>query len=88
VHTLVLPKGYGRPAYWGATNSLKVMSGAGARKIITNVPEYNTIALRFAQKCGMTIEGINRLSFLKNGKLCNQIVLGITEGEIKCLSQH
>ncbi|PXX41660.1 GNAT family N-acetyltransferase [Undibacterium pigrum] len=88
MHTCLLPR------IWGAkaNDSVKLLSEylfhqLGVRKVITNVPAYNKLALRFAKTNGMKIEGINRESYLKDGKLIDQIMLGMTRKEWICQSQ-
>jgi len=56
-------------------------------KIITHVPEFNKAAFRLALACGLKMEGIDRSSFLKSGKLYNQYFLGLTKEEWKCQQQ-
>jgi RimJ/RimL family protein N-acetyltransferase len=85
VHTCLLPRVWGRPASQAAQLLLAYAFGTvGARKVITHVPAYNRLALRFAKAAGMTQEGVNRASFLKDGALLDQIMLGITEKEWPC----
>lgn len=84
VHTCLLPRAWGQPAAQAAQLLLAYAFGIGARKVITHVPSYNRLALRFAKAAGMTQEGVNRASFAKNGELLDQIMLGITEKEWLC----
>ena len=56
------------------------------KKLITYVPSFNKKALRFAKFSGMKEEGIITKSFLREGVLVDQILLGI-EKEIVC-QQH
>jgi len=48
-------------------------------RIITNVPTFNRAALAFAKRAGMKEYGVNEKSFLKNGVLYDQILLGISK---------
>ena len=43
-----------------------------------NVPRDNRVAYHFALAAGMNVYGQNECSFLKNGKLHDQICLGIS----------
>ena len=52
-------------------------------KVIAQVPFLYTNVKDFCLKNGFQIEGVNRLSHKKNGKLINQWLLGITREEIK-----
>lgn len=87
MHTCLLPRIWGR----GAANAAQMLlawafNETACQKMTTAVPAYNRAALRFARAGGMTQEGINRASFLRNGALIDQIMLGITKKEWAC--QH
>lgn len=85
VHTCLLPRTWGAQAAEAAQMLLRwAFEETNCQKMITNVPAYNRLALRFAKESGMTQEGVNRASFLKNGKLEDQIMLGITKKEWLC----
>jgi RimJ/RimL family protein N-acetyltransferase len=87
VHTCVLPQFWGPPAVRAARAGLRWMvDHTPCRKVITFVPAGNKAALHFARRVGMTDEGINRASFLQEGRLIDQTLLGITGDEI-CLLQ-
>lgn len=86
VHTCLLPRVWGDRAVEAAKACRAWMfQNTGCRKLITNVPAYNVLALRFAKRCGFKPEGVNRASFLKNGELQDQHVLGLTKEEWQCL---
>ena len=89
VHTCMLPRTWGAQARQ-ATHLCRawMFQNTPCRKLITNVPAYNLLALRFAKRCGMTLEGINRKSYLKNGELMDQHVLGLTKEEWQCQQQQ
>jgi hypothetical protein len=50
-------------------------------KMIAAIPECCKDVYQYTIKFGFINEGINRLSIKKNGKLVNQIMLGITKSE-------
>lgn len=50
-------------------------------KVIAQFPSYRKEIKLYALKCGFKVEGINRKSFLKDGKYLDQIMVGITRGE-------
>ena len=79
VHTVLLPSA------WGPTGQLAacllpawIWANTPCRRIVTNVPTTNRLALHFALKAGMRMYGVNEASYLKNGVLYDQICLGIT----------
>lgn len=82
IHVCLLPRLWGAQARragelcfeWAFTNT-------PCRKLIANIPEDNLMALRFAQRCGFSHEGVNRDSFLKGGKLLDQCALGLTKAD-------
>ena len=85
VHTCLLPRIWGQAATVAASLCKAwVFGNTDCEKIITHVPAYNQTALRFALRCGMKREGTNRASYLKDGKLMDQHLLGITKQEWKC----
>jgi len=83
VHTCLLENARGKRAYeavkmapaWAWENL------PGARRLITEVPVYNRPALIFALKAGMEKYGVNPKSYLKDGKLHDVVLLGISRGE-------
>jgi RimJ/RimL family protein N-acetyltransferase len=88
VHTCLLPRIWGAGAAGAARLLLEhLFTAVGCLKVVTNVPAYNRPALRFAKASGMQVEGINRASFLRNGVLEDQIMLGITRKEWTCQQQ-
>lgn len=51
------------------------------QKLVTQVPKNNRTAKFMAIRLGFVVEGINRESFLINGELIDQDILGITKKE-------
>ena len=82
IHTCLLPAAWGGKARQAGNLVLDwIFTNTQCQKLITQVPETNKLALRYAQRCGLVVEGKNRQSFLKNGELIDQIQLGITKKE-------
>lgn len=80
VHTCLNPRSWGNKSREAAINGRKWMfENTKCGRIITNVPEYNVAAKKFSEDCGMVQFGINEKSFLKNGKLYNQLMFGISK---------
>jgi RimJ/RimL family protein N-acetyltransferase len=89
IHTCLLPAAWGRKAKKAAKDVLFWMfSNTICMKVITNIPENNEKAMFYALRAGLQQEGLNRSSFLKNGKLLDQRVLGITKEEFLCQQQQ
>lgn len=79
-HTCLLPAAWGRPSSECAKAAVQWMfENTPCRRVITNVPIYNRLALRLAQRSGLTQFGINPKSHLKNGVLHDQIMLGVSK---------
>lgn len=82
LHTCVLPEHRGSKTTLYTKNLFDwVFSNTKYKKVITHVPSFNSAALLLAEKSGMKREGINRLSFLKNGQIYDQFLLGKTYQE-------
>lgn len=86
VHTCLLPKIWGRSVECTLAGIDWMWENTSCRRIITNVPEYNLLAIRLAERSGLLRFGENPKSYLKNGILYNQIMLGISK-EDKCQQQ-
>jgi RimJ/RimL family protein N-acetyltransferase len=89
IHTCLLPRIWGAGAMEAGRLVLRWMfENTRCLKIITHVPQDNPAALRFARRNGLKDEGVNRASFLKNGVLLDQHMLGITRREWECQQQQ
>lgn len=89
MHTCILPIAWGKKAKQSAKLLLKwAFDETNCQKMTTLVPSYNRAALRFAKSGGMAEEGVNRKSFLHNGELIDQIMLGITKEDWSCQQQY
>ena len=79
IHTCLLPNGWGdRSRAAAKLFPAWIWENTPARRVITNVPLTNRVALKFAHDAGMTEFGINPLSYLKHGVLMDQVCLGIS----------
>lgn len=82
IHTCLWPCAYGPRALIAADGVRKwIWNNTPCRRIITNVPEDNRIALRFALRAGMKVFGFNEKSIMKHGEVIGQVMLGISAGE-------
>jgi RimJ/RimL family protein N-acetyltransferase len=83
VHTCLLPNAWGqRGAKAAKEMAAWIWANTDCRRIVTNVPSCNPLAYRFARKAGMVEYGRNTDSFLKDGKLYDQSLLGLSKPEI------
>jgi len=81
VHIAALPSMWGRARAfvkqalcWGFMNTQYI-------KVVALVPDFNLPATRLCHDCGFTIEGVLTKSFLKDWKMHNQTIYGITSAE-------
>ena len=83
VHTCLLPDIWGPDALIASGKAMRWMfANTPCERIMTNVPDYNRIALRFARRSGMTYFGCNTKSYLHRGVLHDQIMLGVSKEEV------
>lgn len=83
VHTCLLPDAWGEKAIAAAKLLIKwVFENTNCKRLITNVPDNNPLAKRLAKQAGLKQFGINPDSFIKNGVLFDQIMLGVSKEEI------
>lgn len=87
IHTCLLPSMRGSKAFRAGELILNLIF-KNYEKVISWVPENNRKAKLFSLLLGFQVEGINRASFLKNGKLQDQILVGLTKGEYLCQQQQ
>lgn len=79
IHTCLLPHAWGaRARRAAAAMAAWIWENTPCRRLITNVPANNRVAYHFALQAGMEVYGRNEASFLKNGKLLDQICLGMS----------
>lgn len=80
VHTCLLPHCWGHAARLIAREMLKwLWANTAIYRLITSVPDYNRKASIFARAAGMKEYGRNPESFMKEGKLRDLILLGISK---------
>jgi len=85
VHSAALPEYRGKEMHLAGRESILWMfTNTPCRKIETHVPTFNRAAYGLSVRCKMTKEGISRQSFLRDGKLYDQAVFGITKEEALC----
>jgi RimJ/RimL family protein N-acetyltransferase len=79
IHTRLLPCAWGERAAAAAKGILEwVWANTPAQRLVTFCPAYNRLAIRFAKRAGMTEYGRNPQSWQKDGRLHDQVLLGIS----------
>lgn len=86
IHSALLPEFWGKgiAPLLGLSACIWMFNNTECLKITTLVPEFNKSAFVMAVRAGMMIEGVNRSSFMKNGILYDQTMLGFTKEETLC----
>jgi len=84
VHTCLLPCAWGLRSVDAAREMSEwIWANTGCKRIITTVPEYNRLALALAKHAGLVEYGVNTKAWLKDGKLHDLHMLGISPPEGK-----
>jgi RimJ/RimL family protein N-acetyltransferase len=88
IHSALLPDywGHGLAHDIGKAACVWMVENTECLKVTTSVPAFNDPARRMAMRAGMRIEGCNRASFMRDGTLYDQLLLGFTKEELLC--QH
>lgn len=82
VHFQVIPEFRKTHAIKFAEKAVQwVWDNTEARKLVAEVPEFHPNVIKFADKVGFIVEGVNYKSCLKDGKLYDQIYLGLSKYE-------
>ncbi len=85
------------PCAWGQKTAATVRgfldwiwANTPAKRLTASIPDFNRLAVNLALRSGFEIVGINPKSFLKNGKLYSQVILGLSApgaGDLLCHQQ-
>jgi len=86
IHAQILPehrKEHGKES--GRTILKWILDNADpdCQKVIAQIPEIYPNVINFTKGQGFKEEGVNRLSYKKNGIIVDQVLLGITRSEIE-----
>ena len=80
VHFQVIPEYRKSHAIEFAQQSISwLFENTDAQKIVAEVPEFHENVVKFSLKVGFEIEGKNKQSVLKEGRLFDQYYLGLTK---------
>lgn len=83
VHTCLLPVAWGDRGRRAALEMAEwLWANTECLRLITNVPAFNRLAFKFAKAAGMEQYGVNKLSYMKQGKLRDQILLGLSKPQV------
>ena len=68
-----------------AANSIYrwLLDNSGFLKLNVEIPSCHINVMKYCKAIGFSLEGLNRLSYLKGGKVLDQVLLGITRSEIE-----
>jgi hypothetical protein len=84
VHTSILPEGRGKEGLDAAKRTIAwIWENTPIVKVISFVPSCNRPAILFALQAGLRKEGLIKKSFLKNGILYDEILVGISKEDTK-----
>jgi hypothetical protein len=82
VHTNILPEGRGPIAVDAAKRAIAwILHNTEIDKVISFIPAFNTPALALAVRAGFRKEGRIEKSFMKFGKLQDEIIVGLNRQE-------
>lgn len=80
LHLAFLPESYGPKAGCAFRKMLNWMwSHTTAKRITGSIPIYNRRAIAFAKRMGGQVYGVNPQSWLKDGRLRDQILIGVSK---------
>ena len=84
IHPMMPKSTRGKRAYESAQEVLRwIFTTTKYQKVVCEIPVIYRHVKLFAMKAGMKEEGLNRFSYLKNGKIIDQWHLGIAKQEFK-----
>ena len=66
----------------------KMLLKSNIQKLSTNIPSFNKKAIAYAASLGFVRQGENTNSYMKNGKLCSMIQMGIERRAMEELCQQ
>ena len=79
-HICMLPIAYGEKTKLAVLGSLRWMwDNTKCQRIIGRIPVFNTLAIACAINTGFTKFGLNPASFMKDGKLHDMVLVGVSK---------
>lgn len=81
-HVCMLPESWGERAWEAAPHFLPwLWANTDYVRAVGNIAYSNSLALRYASRCGFHPWGVNEKAILRNGKLQDEIWVGATRPE-------
>lgn len=81
-HSALLPSVWGHGPEIGKLAMRWMFENSPCRRLIGNAPSFNPRVLAYAKRSGMQPFGVNQKSFLKDGILYDQVVLGASKEDV------
>lgn len=82
LHSAILPEARGKQAIQIGKDVIQwIWENTRYIKLASWIPVANVPAYAFARKCGFVVEGTLTKSFMKDGKLQDQILVGLSKGD-------
>jgi hypothetical protein len=80
VHTCILPgHGFDTVRYAAHAMARWIWQNTPCQRLITSIPRYNRSAYSLAVDAGMQEWGVNEAAYLKNGRLHDLVMLGMSK---------
>ena len=80
LHSRILPEAWGPLAREALKGIIQwTFANTPALRIVTFCPSYNRLAVKIGLRVGFTEYGVNPKSWMKGGKLWDQILMGISK---------
>jgi len=87
-HSAILPSYYGKKAIIAGKLAIDwVFENTHFLKITGKTPTSNPLAVKYSKAIGFRTEGLSKASYMKNGKLIDQVYFGL-EREAWALKRH
>lgn len=81
-HCALLPVAWGYASLAAEYARDWMFENTTCMRLIASIVEDNHLAIRMAKRAGFVQYGLNKNSFLRNGKLHNEVLLGVSEGDL------
>ena len=80
IHTRLLPEAWGPRALAALEGVIQwTFANTPCVRLVTTIPIYNRLALRYGDRAGFQRFGVNPNSWMKDGVLHDQVLMGISK---------